>query len=168
MLAPAPEPGQRILVVRLSALGDCLHALPVIGELRRRLPRAHIGWAIEEGGLRLLGDHPAIDRFHVYPRRIGTNRPNPYTKPEHFKQLAQGLPVFENRHCGAGNPAITNVPAIPLPPPADELIPDELLDRILEFGFAGDPSNVPAPPCRLQGPYNFGGEITQYPHVRAR
>jgi virulence factor Mce-like protein len=108
------------------------------------------------------------ENLAVYPRRIGTNRPNPYTKPEHFKQLAQGLPVFENRHCGAGNPAITNVPAIPLPPPADELIPDELLDRILEFGFAGDPSNVPAPPCRLQGPYNFGGEITQYPHVRAR
>jgi hypothetical protein len=108
------------------------------------------------------------ENLAVYPRRIGTNRPNPYTKPGHFNQLAQGLPVFENRHCGAGNPAITTVPAVPLPPPADDLIPDELLDRIIQFGFAGDPSNVPAPPCRLQGPYNFGGEITQYPHVRAR
>ena len=108
------------------------------------------------------------ENLAVYPRRIGTNRPNAYTKPEHFKQLAQGLPVFENRHCGAGSPAITNVPSVPLPPPADELIPDELLDRIITFGFAGNPSNVPVPPCRLQGPYDFGGEITQYPHVRAR
>jgi hypothetical protein len=22
--------------------------------------------------------------------------------------------------------------------------------------------------CRLQGPYNFSGEVTQYPHVRER
>ena len=50
----------------------------------------------------------------------------------------------------------------------EELIPAELLNRIVQFAFAGQPGvNGPAPPCRLQGPYNFGGEITQYPHVRA-
>jgi phospholipid/cholesterol/gamma-HCH transport system substrate-binding protein len=109
------------------------------------------------------------ENLAVYPRRIGTNRPNAYTKPGHFNQLAEGLPVFENRHCGAGSPTtITNVPLPPLPPAVGDLIPDELLDRIITFAFAGDPSNVPVAPCRLQGPYDFGGEITQYPHVRAR
>jgi phospholipid/cholesterol/gamma-HCH transport system substrate-binding protein len=108
------------------------------------------------------------ENLAVYPRRIGTNRPNAYTKPGHFRQLAQGLPVFENRHCGAGSPNITNVPALPLPPEVGDLIPAELLDRIITYAFAGNPSNVPVGPCRLQGPYNFGGEITQYPHVRAR
>jgi lipopolysaccharide heptosyltransferase I len=69
-----PEPAPRVLLVRLSALGDCLHALPVAVELRRQLPRAHIGWAIEEPGHQLLRDHPAIDRFHIYPRRSPPRR----------------------------------------------------------------------------------------------
>jgi phospholipid/cholesterol/gamma-HCH transport system substrate-binding protein len=109
------------------------------------------------------------ENLAVYPRRIGTNRPNAYAKPENFTQLAQGMPVFENRHCGSGVPSITNVPALPLPPAVGDLVPQDLLDRIVEFAFAGQPgSNGPAPPCRLQGPYNFGGEVTQYPHVNSR
>jgi ABC-type transporter Mla subunit MlaD len=106
------------------------------------------------------------ENLAVYPRRIGTNRPNPYAKPGNFSQLAQGMPVFENRHCGSGVPSVTNVPALPLPPVVEDLVPEDLLNRIVQFAFAGQPgSNGPAPPCRLQGPYDFGGEITQYPHV---
>ena len=109
------------------------------------------------------------ENLAVYPRRIGTNRPNAYAKPNNFNQLAQGMPVFENRHCGGGVPNITNVPAVPLPPPLDDLVSDQLLDQIITFAFAGQPgTNGPAPPCRLQGRYNFGGEITQYPHVNER
>ncbi len=104
-----------------------------------------------------------------YPRRIGTNRPNPYAKPGNFSQLDRGMPVFESRHCGSGVPTVTSVPALPLPPPVADLVPQDLLDRVIEFAFAGQPgSNGPAPPCRNQGPYNFGGEITQYPHVNDR
>jgi phospholipid/cholesterol/gamma-HCH transport system substrate-binding protein len=109
------------------------------------------------------------ENLAVYPRRVGTNRPNAYTKPEHFRQLDAGLPVFDDRHCGAGVPSITNLPELPLPPAVGDLIPDELLDRIVQFAFAGQPGvNGPAPPCRLQGRYDFGGEITQYPHVNDR
>jgi phospholipid/cholesterol/gamma-HCH transport system substrate-binding protein len=109
------------------------------------------------------------ENLAVYPRRVGTNRPNAYAKPDNFAQLADGMPVFENRHCGAGVPSITNAPAVPLPPVVEELIPAELLDRIVQFAFAGQPgTNGPAPPCRLQGPYSFGGEVTQYPHVNER
>lgn len=69
MTSAEPEHRPRVLVVRLSALGDCLHALPVAVELRRQLPGAHIGWAIEALGHQILRDHPAVDRFHLYPRR---------------------------------------------------------------------------------------------------
>ena len=127
--------------------------------------------ASDSGGHYLRTTNPLnAENLAVYPRRVGTNRPNPYTKPGIFRQLNRGLPVFENRHCGAGVPNITNVSLPPLPPSlGEELIPTELLNRIVQFAFAGQPGvNGPAPPCRLQGPYNFGGEITQYPHVRAR
>jgi len=109
------------------------------------------------------------ENLAVYPRRIGTNRPNPFAKSGNFLQLQQGMPVFDGRHCGAGNPLPTNVPLPPLPPAVgDVLIPDQLLANILEFAFSGAGRAAPAPPCRQQGKYNFGGQITQYPHVNER
>jgi hypothetical protein len=109
------------------------------------------------------------ENLAVYPRRIGTNRPNAYAKPGNFSQLDRGMPVFEDRHCGAGVPSVSNAPTAPLPPIVGELVPADLLDRIVQFAFAGQPgTNGPAPPCRLQGPYSFGGEVTQYPHVNER
>jgi heptosyltransferase-1 len=38
----------RILIVRLSALGDIVHALPVLSRLRRSFPAASIDWLVEE------------------------------------------------------------------------------------------------------------------------
>jgi phospholipid/cholesterol/gamma-HCH transport system substrate-binding protein len=108
------------------------------------------------------------ENLAVYPRRIGTNRPNAYAKPGNFSQLRQGMPVFENRHCANGVPSITNVPSTPLPPVLGDLIPDELLNNIVTFAFGGTQQGGAAVPCRPQGRYDFGGEITQYPHVRER
>lgn len=59
----------KILIVRLSALGDCLHAIPTLVALRRHFPSAEIGWAVEDMGYSLLKDHPMVDRFHVFPRK---------------------------------------------------------------------------------------------------
>jgi lipopolysaccharide heptosyltransferase I len=64
----------RILIVRLSAIGDCLHALPVLAALRERNPQACIGWAIEEASHGLLEGHPYVDRFHIFPRRAFKRR----------------------------------------------------------------------------------------------
>ena len=44
----------RILIVRLGAMGDVIHALPAVTALRAALPEAHIGWAIEERWAELL------------------------------------------------------------------------------------------------------------------
>lgn len=59
----------RILLVRLSAVGDCLHAIPVLAALRERHPKAHLGWAIEDAALSLLQGHPQVDQFHRFPRK---------------------------------------------------------------------------------------------------
>lgn len=59
----------RILLVRLSAIGDCLHAVPVLVALRERHPQAFIGWAIEDASYALLKGHPHVNRFHIFPRR---------------------------------------------------------------------------------------------------
>jgi phospholipid/cholesterol/gamma-HCH transport system substrate-binding protein len=126
--------------------------------------------ASSQGGLHYLRTTNPFnpENLAVYPRRLGSNRPNAYAKSGNFLQLKQGMPVFENRHCLNGNPLITNTPLPPLPPAVGDLVPDELLENIREFAFAGAGRATPAPPCRLQGRYDFGGEVTQYPHVRER
>lgn len=45
---------ERILIVRLSAMGDVIHALPAVYGLREAFPQAQIGWLIEERWAELL------------------------------------------------------------------------------------------------------------------
>jgi lipopolysaccharide heptosyltransferase I len=60
---------RRILIVRLSSLGDVVHALPLLDALRRARPDAHLGWLVEEAAASLLEGHPQLDRLFVVPRR---------------------------------------------------------------------------------------------------
>jgi lipopolysaccharide heptosyltransferase I len=55
----------RILILRTSALGDVIHALPVLTALRRHLPDAKIGWVIEEAMAPVLAGHPDLDELLV-------------------------------------------------------------------------------------------------------
>jgi phospholipid/cholesterol/gamma-HCH transport system substrate-binding protein len=99
----------------------------------------------------------------AYPRRIGSNRPNAYTLPNTYDQLSSGMPVFEDRQCGRGVPVISQVtdPVLTL------LLPQSLVDQINQVILpVTSQTQVPAPPCKKQGPYSFQGETTQYPHVK--
>jgi heptosyltransferase I len=70
----AEKSSPRILIVRIGAMGDVLHALPAVAALREHLPAAHIGWAIEPRWASLLAAHtqqgsPLVDRIHHVPVR---------------------------------------------------------------------------------------------------
>jgi lipopolysaccharide heptosyltransferase I len=58
---------RRILIVRMSSLGDVVQSVPVATALRRRHPAARITWAIESRFAELLDGHPAIDRLVRFP-----------------------------------------------------------------------------------------------------
>jgi heptosyltransferase-1 len=47
-------PFERLLVVRLSAMGDIIHALPAVGALREAFPDVTLGWLVEERWAELL------------------------------------------------------------------------------------------------------------------
>ena len=55
---------QKILIVRVSSLGDVVHNMPAIADIRRRLPDAQIDWLVEESFADLVelvdGVHRAI------------------------------------------------------------------------------------------------------------
>jgi len=52
---------ERIAIVRLSSLGDIVHALPALQALRRARPQARISWIAEPAGAELLANFPGID-----------------------------------------------------------------------------------------------------------
>ena len=63
-----PEKSPRILLVRLSAIGDVIHAMPIACALRERFPHAYLAWAVEQRAGELIEGHPAIDQRIVLPR----------------------------------------------------------------------------------------------------
>ncbi len=69
---PTPE---SILIVRLGAMGDVLHAMPAVAALRGAFPDAHLGWAIErrwaellrsaDGGCTSTAGRNLVDSIHL-------------------------------------------------------------------------------------------------------
>ena len=62
--------GPKILLVKLSSLGDVLHNLPIVWDLRSRLPHAQIDWVVEEGYVHLLKPLLSSDGFRGIDRII--------------------------------------------------------------------------------------------------
>jgi len=70
---------ERLLIVRLSAMGDVIHTLPAVEALRQAFPKAYIGWLIEErwaellcasgfphrGGRSSSEERPLVDEVHT-------------------------------------------------------------------------------------------------------
>jgi heptosyltransferase-1 len=51
---------KRILLVRLSSLGDVLHTFPAVTDLRRAFPDAIVDWVVEEAYVPLVRMHPGV------------------------------------------------------------------------------------------------------------
>ncbi|MGA9667388.1 MAG: lipopolysaccharide heptosyltransferase I [Gallionella sp.] len=59
----------KILIVKLSSLGDILHLFPAVSDLRRRYPDAEIHWLVEPAFAELAGWHSAVDKVITVPLR---------------------------------------------------------------------------------------------------
>lgn len=57
----------KIAIVKLSALGDIVHAAIVLQFIKKHYPNAHITWLVDTRFASLLKDHPLIDELVVLP-----------------------------------------------------------------------------------------------------
>jgi lipopolysaccharide heptosyltransferase I len=67
---PAPLDGSRLrtlLLIKLSSIGDVVHAMPAATALKRTYPALRLTWAAEAWTAPLLDGHPAVDRTVVFP-----------------------------------------------------------------------------------------------------
>jgi lipopolysaccharide heptosyltransferase I len=91
---------QRLLIVRLGAMGDIIHTLPAATALRRAFPEAAIGWVVEERWAELLctlaeprsgplsARRPLADRIHTV--NTYSWRKTPFSV-QTWEQIAAGL-----------------------------------------------------------------------------
>lgn len=73
---------ERILIVRLGAMGDVIHGLPAVASLQVAFPASRIGWLIEERWAELLctletprsgprsPQRPLVDRIHTVNTKL--------------------------------------------------------------------------------------------------
>ncbi len=58
-------------MIRLSALGDTVHALALANGLKHGYPAAHLTWILQELPYQIVKYQPSVDRFIVFNRRNG-------------------------------------------------------------------------------------------------
>jgi heptosyltransferase I len=70
MTPPSPSrlAGARIAIVRMSAIGDVVHVLPVAASLKAAVPDVRISWLIQPTPHDLVRHHPAVDEFILFER----------------------------------------------------------------------------------------------------
>lgn len=71
----ASEHPDRILIVKLSAIGDVLMATPVAKALREAFPHSYIAWAVERKSADVILGNPYLDEVHVIERPKGEGFP---------------------------------------------------------------------------------------------
>ncbi|HEY6218826.1 MAG TPA: glycosyltransferase family 9 protein [Gemmatimonadaceae bacterium] len=62
---------RRVGIVMMSAVGDAVHALPVVNAIRRHRPGAKISWVLQPGPATLVRGHPAVDEILEFERGRG-------------------------------------------------------------------------------------------------
>ncbi len=74
----------RVLLIKMSSLGDVIHNLPVASDLRRERPDLAIDWVVEEQYVPLVRMHPGVER--VIPIALRRWRRNILSR-DHWRQF---------------------------------------------------------------------------------
>lgn len=66
---------RRLLIVKLSAIGDVVHSLPVSAALSQAFPHIEISWVVEATAAPVLQNNPHLQEIIVVPRALKDRRP---------------------------------------------------------------------------------------------
>jgi lipopolysaccharide heptosyltransferase I len=81
----------KILIVKLSAIGDVVQTLPALEAIKKTFPQSEITWVVEEAAAGILEGHPLIDRLLVSRRKAWLRM---LARPLAFSRGAGGILGF--------------------------------------------------------------------------
>lgn len=85
------NPRQRILIVKLSALGDIIHTMPIAAGIKEAYPDTFIGWLVSRPYHELLEGCPYIDRIFIFERRRWGGLTNFWKNRHGFAQVVRSI-----------------------------------------------------------------------------
>ncbi len=62
---------RRVLIIKMSAMGDVIHALPVASALKEAYPHLEVSWVVEDAFAPLLRGNPDLDNIFRLPKMSG-------------------------------------------------------------------------------------------------
>ncbi len=86
----------RVLVIKTSSMGDVVHNMPVIADLRRAVPDLVVDWVVEEAYADLVGLVDGVDR--VIPVALRRWRRAPHRATTHDERRAFGRALRTERY----------------------------------------------------------------------
>lgn len=90
---------KKILIIRLSAIGDVIRTLPALHLLRKRYPEAWISWAVEEKAAPIIEDHEALNEIILVPRKSWVRSlKNPLRWPHAVRDILRFLRDLKRRN----------------------------------------------------------------------
>ncbi|MBP7211938.1 glycosyltransferase family 9 protein [bacterium] len=66
---------KKVLVIRLTSLGDVIFTLPIVNSLKNSEEISSVGYLVAEKGLGVIKNNPAIDKVHFVPLKEWKKRP---------------------------------------------------------------------------------------------
>ena len=60
---------KNILIVKLSAIGDVIHALPVSYAIKETFPDSKLTWVVEPPAYDLLKMNPCVDKIIIFEKK---------------------------------------------------------------------------------------------------
>jgi len=169
----------RILVVRLGAMGDIVHALPAVASLKHGFPGWQVTWVVEPRWAPLLEANPFVDRVVLLDRRSGAGLARAWRelRAERFGFAVdfQGLIKSALVACAARTERIYGLDrSLAREPLAAMFYSDRVparsvhrVDRNLELAAAAGASTAlrsfPLPPGRAEGTLPVGAFVLASP-----
>ncbi|MGD8230162.1 MAG: lipopolysaccharide heptosyltransferase I [Desulfobacteraceae bacterium] len=86
-----------ILIIKLSAIGDVVHALPFLDVLKKNFPEARVDWVVEEESSQVIEAHKGIDKVIISRRKSWQKRLlKGRRRPAAIKEIIQFLRVLRS------------------------------------------------------------------------
>ncbi len=82
---------KKILIIRLSALGDTIHTLPLASALRKRYPNIQIDWIVEDKAAEFIVDNPILNNIYILEKKKWKKNSNKIKNIKEFFSIIKNI-----------------------------------------------------------------------------
>ncbi len=82
---------KKILIIRLSALGDTIHTLPLANAIKKQFPSVQLDWIVEDKASKFIINNPLINNVYELPKKKCKNNKNKFQNIIEFFKIIRKI-----------------------------------------------------------------------------